>query len=63
MKKYIRICNCCGNTFETDFKFAHHCKACSPFIGIDMKIVEEMGLKEFIEEWKNFTGVIQKQKD
>jgi hypothetical protein len=18
MKKYIRICNCCGNTFETD---------------------------------------------
>lgn len=28
MKKYIRICNCCGNTFETDM-MVKCCKSCS----------------------------------
>lgn len=28
MKKYIRICNCCGNTFETDM-MVKYCKSCS----------------------------------
>lgn len=61
MKRYIRICKTCGNTFETDFKFAHHCKACSPSIVIDMKVVEEMGVKKFVEEWNRFKGIIEIQ--
>lgn len=61
MKRYIRICKTCGNTFETDFKFAHHCKACSPSIVIDMKVVKAMGVKKFVEEWDGFKGIIQTQ--
>ena len=34
MKKYIRICNCCGNTFETDMMVSY-CKSCSARIRID----------------------------
>jgi hypothetical protein len=28
MKKYIRICNCCGNTFETDIDNQTICLFC-----------------------------------
>lgn len=28
MKKYIRICACCGNTYETDLKCRNLCKPC-----------------------------------
>ena len=28
MKKYIRICPRCGNTYESDLPFTPSCKAC-----------------------------------
>lgn len=28
MKKYIRICPRCGNTYESDLPFTQICKAC-----------------------------------
>lgn len=29
MKKYIRICPRCGNTYESDLSFTPICKACA----------------------------------
>ena len=38
MKKYIRICVCCGNTYETDFKESHTCKWCLYRMKYDISI-------------------------
>lgn len=34
MKKYIRTCDCCGNTFETDMMVTY-CKSCSARVRSD----------------------------
>lgn len=36
MKKYIRICHCCGNTFETDM-MTNCCKSCSDKMEMDFR--------------------------
>ena len=33
MKKYMRVCPRCGNTYESDLPFTPFCKACHEDIG------------------------------
>lgn len=48
MKKYIRVCDCCGNTFETDMT-VKCCKFCSDRMKSDF-----LFYKNFMEKngWK-----------
>lgn len=57
--KYIKICPCCGNTFETNVKHRQACKSC--LANSNLKVVTQMlqtleilGWSDLIDaRWKN----------
>lgn len=59
MKKYIRVCPICGNTFETNVEHRYACKAClskadKKEIQKILQVLSTVGWSELIDaRWKN----------
>jgi hypothetical protein len=59
MKKYQKICVKCGNTFETDNKYAIDCPFCIEKhnvskVGEYLRMLDDAGWSELIDErWRN----------
>lgn len=52
MKKYIRICDCCGNTFETDNNRRMTCRFCNERMWCDNMFYTNY-LKKMSKQEKN----------
>ena len=54
MLKYIKICKCCGNTFETNNKYVIECPFCSEQsgkskVGEYLRMLSELGWSDLID--------------